>query len=378
MGPAEMSTTLATVHDSLPSNVPTLSAKGENWNIFQLRFTAAVQAKNRWSFFDGSNPRPTLTSPSTALVSELASWDRGEAVARHLLLSRIPDSLAIKVQRKGTVAEAWAYIVDDQTVKTAYAQTNMRQDFLDMKCGKQQKVAEFLDQMSVRIEELATLGVDIDKQDYMQTILKGIPQHLQSFTSGLLAAAKLTGTTVKVDVLAKAIADKANRTEKKSGNTVEKEEGDVAASASSSRGGGKKKGDDKKKTCWGCGGVGHFKRDCKKGDSDKAGKGKEKESAALVESVDTDSDWEADSEGAFGVNKTASESGMTSREMPDFVEGSEVMTTAPTCSLKSAMMSTGGTKVKGPHRLTGMISNHLSNVPSLARTSRVRRSTRRT
>ncbi|KAF9016881.1 hypothetical protein BDZ89DRAFT_909920, partial [Hymenopellis radicata] len=112
-----MSTTLATITDSLPANVPMLSTQGENWNIFLLRFSAAVQARNRWNHFNGSYPRPSLISPSTQLVSDLTTWERGEAVARNLLLSRIPDSLAIKIQRKGTVADAWAWIEQDQTEK---------------------------------------------------------------------------------------------------------------------------------------------------------------------------------------------------------------------------------------------------------------------
>ncbi len=116
-----MSTTLATITNLLPSNVMQLSAKGENWNIFQLCFTAAVQAKNCWSFFDGSNLCPMLTSPSTALVSKLTNCNRGEVVARNLLLLHIPDSLVIKVQQKGTMADAWVYIVNNQTVKIIYA-----------------------------------------------------------------------------------------------------------------------------------------------------------------------------------------------------------------------------------------------------------------
>ncbi len=126
-----------------------------------------------------------------------------------------------------------------------------------------------------------------------------------------------------MEVLAKTIADEANRTDKKGGNLVEKKNDDVATLALSLCGGKKKKGDDKKRTYWKCGEVGHFKQNCKKKDSESASKGKEKEFTALVESVDTNSDWEVNSKGKFGVNNIASESGMTLREMPDFVKGDD-------------------------------------------------------
>ncbi|KAF8989669.1 hypothetical protein BDZ89DRAFT_1055147 [Hymenopellis radicata] len=74
--------------------------------------------------------------------------------------------------------------------------------------------------------------------------------------------------------------------------------------------------------CWSCGSTEHFKRDCpKKGEkSNGQEKGKEKESANVVDEFPGDSDWE----GAYGVESyTASESGMTSSEMPDVFAGSD-------------------------------------------------------
>ncbi|KAK0433219.1 uncharacterized protein EV420DRAFT_1489358 [Desarmillaria tabescens] len=69
------------------------------------------------------SPDPVLSAPTTALVNELDEWEKDEAVAKNLLLSKIPDSVAMKIQHLPTVAVTWAKIEKEFTDKSGYAQT---------------------------------------------------------------------------------------------------------------------------------------------------------------------------------------------------------------------------------------------------------------
>lgn len=83
----------------------------------------------------------------------------------------------------------WTEIVCEYTEKGAYAQTDLRTRFLEMKCPERGDVREWLKQLHSRREELAQVGVDIEEKDYRSTIISSLPGHLSGFASNLLASA---------------------------------------------------------------------------------------------------------------------------------------------------------------------------------------------
>jgi len=134
-----MSTMVPVTMDTLPTNVPKLDIKGTNWAIFSLCFQVAVEAKELWKQFDGTNPKPTglpMTSGGTTTVSPpdpvaLAQWQKTENLAKHLLTQRIPDSTVLRVRNLPNIVAMWTEIVCKYTEKSAYAQTDLRTKFLE-------------------------------------------------------------------------------------------------------------------------------------------------------------------------------------------------------------------------------------------------------
>jgi len=49
----------------------------------------------------------------------------------------------------------------------------------ELKCPEKTNVCEFLDNLHVKKEELATYGVDIEEKDYHSTIFKSLPPLLE-------------------------------------------------------------------------------------------------------------------------------------------------------------------------------------------------------
>ncbi|KZV84356.1 hypothetical protein EXIGLDRAFT_624329, partial [Exidia glandulosa HHB12029] len=169
-----MSTTLTT--DNLGSDVRKLEADGSNWAIFLARFSEAVQAKGRWGHFTGTSVRPSDTAPLPAgRQAELDKWDTDEAIAKQMLTSRVPDSTVIRIQKHATVAARWAAVTAEYAVKGEYAAANMRERFMATKCGDKENVRKFLDDLAMKREELAAVGVEISDKDYRSTIINSIP-----------------------------------------------------------------------------------------------------------------------------------------------------------------------------------------------------------
>ena len=140
----------------------------------------AIEAKGFWSHFDGTGSRSsvvaitvteedgtvTMASPSDAGIAAVEKSDKDKCSAKSLLTQKIPDSTLMHVHTKHTVRERWEAIVTEYTEKGAYAQTDLHGRFLESKCTDKGNVREFLDNLRVKREELASVGVDIDKKDY--------------------------------------------------------------------------------------------------------------------------------------------------------------------------------------------------------------------
>jgi len=166
-----MSTAPTSLSDTLPSSIPKLDASGMNWAIFAVCFQDAVKAKGFWGHFTGAKPHPTAdisgakavavtaavpaegdkVPPPILTAEELAvaqkQWDKDELSAKSLLTQKIPDSTFMRIHTKKTVRERWEAIVTKYTEKGAYAQTDLRKEFLRSKCPNCSNVREFLDNL---------------------------------------------------------------------------------------------------------------------------------------------------------------------------------------------------------------------------------------
>ena len=178
-----MSVTATSLSDTLPSSVPKLEMTGTNWAIFEIRFRDAIEAKGFWGHFDGQTKRPVSGTPAVMgtdgkvitpaigltpeeFLTEMTQWEKDERSAKSLLNQKIPDSTLMRIRSKTTVEERWNAIQKEYTEKGAYAQTELRQKFLESKCMDKGNVREFLDSLRVKQEELAAVGVDIEEKDY--------------------------------------------------------------------------------------------------------------------------------------------------------------------------------------------------------------------
>ena len=173
------SVTTTSPSDTLPSSIPKLDASGINWAIFSVRFQDAIEAKGFWNHFDGSSIRPEQTYtpqitdtdgtttggtpiiPPDELAASQYQWDKDKHSAKSLLTQKIPNCTLMCIHTKKTVVERWNSIVMEYTEKGAYTQTDLQQKFLELKCPSQGNVHEFLDNLRVKKEELATVGVII-------------------------------------------------------------------------------------------------------------------------------------------------------------------------------------------------------------------------
>ncbi|KAK0224834.1 hypothetical protein EDD85DRAFT_778116, partial [Armillaria nabsnona] len=118
--------------DSLPGSVPKLNASGLNWAVFSIHFCDTVEPKGFWGHFSSTTPCLTVLLPPTqAELTAIEAWQKDECSARSLMMQKISDSTLMCVHSKPTVWECWEAIVDEYMNKGAYAQTDLRNLFMD-------------------------------------------------------------------------------------------------------------------------------------------------------------------------------------------------------------------------------------------------------
>ena len=309
----------SSLSDTLPSTVPKLDAEGDNWAIFLVRFTDAVEAKGFWGHFDGSSSAPVTTTSSTeAEIAAKNQWEKDERSAKTLLTQRLPDSTVMEIHSKKTVKERWDAVVKEYTVKGAYAQTEMRAKFLTSRCPEKGNAKDFLRGLRLKKEELAQVGVKISDEDYLSTIISSLPDTLSNFASMQMSwTLQQTQQPMDAGTLMTMLLQEAERQNLRAqkrrqvaGKSKDDEKSEALAAVSADKTSGKK--DRSKIECWNCGEKGHFSSKCdkpkKSKDSSKstAKSDSKKEGTSAVANVAESS---SDDEGAWAAEEVVATSG---------------------------------------------------------------------
>jgi hypothetical protein len=252
---------------TLPISVPYLEPHGANWAIFMMRFRDTMKAVRRWAYFTGEEPCPEGMGASKATSAEqgaIEAWEYEDSVASYLLYQRLPDAIVMRLSVCSTTHERWEKITREFQAKSAYAQADLHEAFLEMHCAKGEEVRDFLASLCCKREELAAAGVLISEKEYERTILRGIPSELATFASHLLSSALIVhgATSIDLDALVNQICEEADRLKSQrtrsqpSEGRKSKPETEVFMAAEP---GGRRR---RRGKCHKCGEEGHWAREC--------------------------------------------------------------------------------------------------------------------
>jgi hypothetical protein len=160
--------------------------------------------------------RPTpknSTKPTEEEAEALERWDHEDLVASYLLAQRLPDTTALHLEQFPTAQGRWSILSREYTAKSAYAQNDLEDAFLEMRCPRGGDVRDFLTSLRHKREQLTAAGVQITNRDYRRTVLRGIPDDLATFASQLLTATRAAdpSTDMATDTLIGHICEEADR-----------------------------------------------------------------------------------------------------------------------------------------------------------------------
>ncbi len=152
-----MSSSTPTI-EQLPTNIPHLEPNGANWAIFKMCFQDAMRVTCWWGHFSGDKPRPKPkdgAKPTDGKIEAAEKWEYNDSVASYLLSQHLPDTTIMHLSNCLTAQDRWNMATKEYQAKSAYAQADLHQSFLDMRCTKGGDIREFLGNLCYKWEEIA-------------------------------------------------------------------------------------------------------------------------------------------------------------------------------------------------------------------------------
>jgi hypothetical protein len=174
-------------------SVEKLKTDGSNWIMFQRRFTIAMNDRELYDHLTGDAGKPSpvdATKPTDAEKASIKEWQKNENKAMSLLVSRLNDSTFTKYMRKTTVAEIWAGLVTEFSMRSMLKRSNMRADFMALSFTPGSNLRDEFSRVTTEYEQLINLGVEVSDEEYRSLIFKFVPIEIANHLSSVSASMK--------------------------------------------------------------------------------------------------------------------------------------------------------------------------------------------
>jgi hypothetical protein len=220
--------------------VPKLLADGSNWVTYKDRLRWALNARGVLNHLDKVVPEPevlvaTELSPTddsaaadpsggtkvppkdfdtsmTELVARSSEmrhdkWRANEATVKQCIASSVPDSVFNRVKMKSTAKDVWDAVAQIFEGRSLMVAINLRQKMQNVSCGASDDVRTHFDKLADMNEKLSSIGVTLEDHEYASILIGSLPSIYEPTISSILAAAKLSKSTLDPDTVISLITD---------------------------------------------------------------------------------------------------------------------------------------------------------------------------
>uniref|UniRef100_A0A2N9FDP2 Retrotransposon Copia-like N-terminal domain-containing protein n=1 Tax=Fagus sylvatica TaxID=28930 RepID=A0A2N9FDP2_FAGSY len=183
------------------SNLISIKLDSTNYMIWKLQISPILDAYSMIEHLDGTIPQPRQFLISEAGVQSLNStflaWKKRDKALLTLLYSTLSPPVLAMVVGKSTSQEVWETLEERFTSTVRANVLNLKLELQAIKKGNE-SVSSYLQRIKTTRDMLYAVGVQIDNEELLHIILKGLPKEYAPFASairtrdGILSLVKLS------------------------------------------------------------------------------------------------------------------------------------------------------------------------------------------
>lgn len=149
---------------------------GENWTTWKFQVVVMLKSKGLYDLVCGDTLKPT--TPRT----EVEKWDRNDAKAQEIIVTRMEEKQLTHILACRTAAEMWLKLQTIYEHKSQVSVHLLQQRFFSLEY-KEGSVAQFISEIEEIQSTLKGLGEEISEKMVITKILISLPENLKHFVS---------------------------------------------------------------------------------------------------------------------------------------------------------------------------------------------------
>lgn len=165
--------------------------KANNWLPWKTRIEAIVADKKLTKFLIGKETRPNAvvpTEPDEEEEKAIDTWQEQDAKVRSIIVLNISDSEMVHITGAKTASEMWSNLKMVKESSSGLGKLTARRKLYRTFAEEGTDIAEHLTKMRQILEELNTMGVKIEDQDFLDILMSSLPESWDAFTMPYMTA----------------------------------------------------------------------------------------------------------------------------------------------------------------------------------------------
>ena len=275
--------------------LPKLARGGENWFTYKDRIVWALQGSTISEHLQQDTPSAEYTALGTQNnLTPPARWKKEEGDIMAVFAQTLPDAAFNKVKGSANIKATWDGLKKLYEDCSKALVADVIRQFRNKRCGEDESIRAHFESFADLREQLASMGKEVDDQDYADTLMTSLPRSYDSAIQSITAGVKVSNGTMTAHIFEGLIIDESERRKirDKIDGVKAKDEALTASTADSSRKTDKDK-DKRNVECFNCKKKGHYKTDCwakgggKEGQGPRRGKNAKENAAPAAEKEDS-------------------------------------------------------------------------------------------
>jgi hypothetical protein len=212
---------------SILSTVPKLDAEGANWHLFKTLFDNFMDGHGLERLYkregypaatyEDVEPKPSKKDDEAEsdLQKRVDVWEEGEshwkeemriwrkdnAKARAALAKVVPTSVYVEISKHKNFYEMWQAVETRYEALTEHQKSNLKGRLYQMVCTEKDNIVTHLEEMESVYQQLASRNVLIPDKDYVDAIIRSLPQSYSTLVSSTVNInRKLKVTTTPAEI----------------------------------------------------------------------------------------------------------------------------------------------------------------------------------